>query len=289
MRSFASAIRNIRRSPYQAFTAILMMTLTFFVAYAFIAVLFGAELSLKYVETRPQVTAYFVLETPVERIEAAKQAMEQKPYVSSVNVVTNQEALQIFQEDNKQDPLLLELVTADILPASIEVSSTDIGSLAQISEDLKSLEGVEEVVFHKDVIDNLSRWTNIVRAAGVGMTSVHAVIGLLFIFVVVGFRIAMKRSEITVMQLLGASFWYIAGPFVMEGVLYGLIGAVGGWLVFYTILLYMTPALVSFFGSILPLPVPPMFVLSLLLSGVGIGVLIGMIASFFSVRRFLRA
>lgn len=279
----------MRRSPYQAMTAILMMTLTFFVAYSFLAILAGAHVSLKFVETRPQVTAYFTLDTANERITQAKEQMEQKAYVASVKVITNEEALQVFQEDNKKDPLLLELVTADILPASVEVSAKDISSLSQISEDLKGLEGVEEVVFHKDVIDNLSRWTNIIRIAGVGMTAVHAVIGLLFIFVVVGFRIAMKRSEITVMQLLGASFWYIAGPFVAEGILYGFIGAMSGWLVFYILILYLTPSLITFFGSIIPFPIPALFLLSLLGAGVLIGGFIGMVASFLSVRRFLRA
>lgn len=287
-RSLQQAFRNMRRSPYQALLATSMMALTFFVAYCFVLLLYTANVALHYIETRPQVIAYFAVTSSPEEVTAAKQVMEEKDYVADVKAVTKQDALQIFKEENSKDPLLLELVTADILPASLEVSATSIESLSTIQGDLEKLPGVEEVVYQKDVIENLSYWTKTIRTGGLVITTVLVVITVMLIFVILSLRVGMKRSEISIMRLLGASMWYIRGPFVYEGVSYGVYGALIGWVVSYTVLLYLTPTLLSFFAQLRILPVPPVILAGMLGGGVLIGVCIGIISSFFAVKRFVR-
>ncbi|MBP9700175.1 ABC transporter permease [Candidatus Woesebacteria bacterium] len=287
-RSLQQASRNMRRSPYQALLATSMMALTFFVAYCFVLLLYTANVALHYIETRPQVIAYFAVTASPEEVTAAQQIMEQKDYVAEVKAVNKQDALQIFKEENSKDPLLLELVTADILPASLEVSATSIESLSTIQGDLEKQPGVEEVVYQKDVIENLSYWTKAIRTGGLVITTVLVVITVMLIFVILSLRVGMKRSEISIMRLLGASMWYIRGPFVYEGVSYGVYGALIGWVVSYTVLLYLTPTLLSFFAQLKVLPVPPVILAGMLGGGVLIGVCIGIISSFFAVKRFVR-
>lgn len=287
-RSLQQAMRNMRRSPYQALLAVVMMSLTFFVAYSFVLLLYGANLALRFVETRPQVIAYFTVNSPPEQLLQAKTEMEQKDYVAGVAAVTKQQALELFREENKKDPLLLELVTADILPASLEVSATGIEALPRIKDDLDRVEGVEEVVYQKDIIDNLAYWTKNIRLGGFILTGVLICITVLLVFVILSLRVGMKRSEISIMRLLGASMWYIRGPFVYEGMLYGLYGAVIGWIANYTLLLYLTPNLIGFFGQLQVLPVPFVTSLSMLGGGILIGFLIGIISSVLAVKRFVR-
>lgn len=287
-RSLQQAVRNMRRSPYQALVATIMMTLTFFVAYSFAILLYTADLALKYVETRPQVIAYLSVSSTDEQLQAAKQAMEQKEYVASVKAISKQEALEIFKEENQKDPLLLELVTAEILPPSLEVSSKDIESLEKIKTDLESVPGVDEVVYQKDVIDNLSLWTKRIRSGGMIITGVLVVITVLLTFVILSLRVGMKRSEISIMRLLGASMWYIRGPFVYEGMLYGIYGAVLGWIASYTVLLYLTPTLISFFGQLHILPIPWTILGGMFAVGATTGIVIGIVSSFLAVKRFVR-
>ncbi len=287
-RSLQQAVRNMRRSPYQALVATIMMTLTFFVAYSFAILLYTADLALKYVETRPQVIAYLSVSSTDEQLQAAKQAMEQKEYVASVKAISKQEALEIFKEENQKDPLLLELVTAEILPPSLEVSSKDIESLEKIKTDLESVPGVDEVVYQKDVIDNLSLWTKRIRSGGMIITGVLVVITVLLTFVILSLRVGMKRSEISIMRLLGASMWYIRGPFVYEGMLYGIYGAVLGWIASYTVLLYLTPTLISFFGQLHILPIPWTILGGMFAVGATTGIFIGIVSSFLAVKRFVR-
>ncbi len=287
-RALSSAIRNMRRSPYQALTATLMMSLTFFIAFSFAIMLYVVDTAIKFVETRPRVIAYFEVTASQGVVDAAKETMTQKPYAASVTTLTKQDALAIFKEENKKDPLLLELVTADILPASIEVSAKTIEDLPKVQQDLNSLDGVEEVVYRKDLIENLSYWTRTIRIAGLTATGVLLVVTILLVFVILSLRVAVKRKEISIMRLLGAGMWYIRGPFLFEGILYGVMGAIIGWLSCYTLLLYLTPSLLQFFGTIRIFPLPILQLLSMLGIGVLSGLVIGVVASMFAVKRFVR-
>lgn len=288
MRSLTVALHNIRRSPYQSLTAIFMMSLVFFMSSVLAVFLLGASQIISYFEQRPQVIAFFSVSAPQSQVDAAAQTMQAKPYVDKVKVVTKEDALNIYKQDNKNDPVLLELVTADIFPASIEVSAKEITSLPAIRDDLQGLTGVEDVMYQKDVIDSLTAIIKNVRLVGVIIVTFLLLMSLVFVTVILSLRIAIKRQEIGIMRLLGAGVGYIVLPYMMEGMIYGLLGALIGWLGMFTLYLYTTPFLVSFFGTIIHFPVSWLVFVSVLLGGVLAGMLIGLIASFTAVRRFVK-
>lgn len=287
-RILSNAFKNMRRSPYQALAAIMMMSLTFFVAYASAFVLLGAQIVLHYFETRPQVTAFFLTTASQQNVDSAAAIMKAKPYVASVTVITKDQALAQYKAENKNDPLLLELVTADILPASIEVSAKEITFLPKIRDDLNKMPGIDEIIYQKDVINNLAFWTKGIRIVGTAVVGFLGATTLIFISVILSLRIAMKRKEMAIMRLLGASIWYVRAPFLIEGIFYGVIGALIGWVACVTLLLYLTPSILSFFGSIFVKPLPPIIFGEVLVVGVATGVSIGLLASFLSVKRLIK-
>lgn len=287
-RAFSTSLKTMRRSPYQALLAIVMMSLSFFVSTNFLSVLYIANKAISYIETRPQVIAYFEVKASDDQIQKVKDAMVGKEYVAGTKFVSKDDALKIFKQENQKDPLLSELVTADILPASIEVSAKSVKDLETISDDLKQLPGVDEVVYQKDIIQNLSRWTKTLRQSAVVVTTALFAITLLLVVVILSLRVAVKRKEIGIMNLLGASRWYIRAPFLIEGILYGIIGAFCGWLGGFIVLLYATPAVVGFFGSIPVLPIPPVYLVTSLALEIAVGFFLGLVSSFVAVARFIK-
>ncbi|HSW89987.1 MAG TPA: permease-like cell division protein FtsX [Patescibacteria group bacterium] len=288
MKTLRQALRNMRRSPYQALTATLMMTLTFFLIYGFSTVLYGAQLALQFLETRPQVTAFFKVDSTSDQLSQAASTMAQKPYVASIRTLTKEDALKVFQTQNQKDPLLLQLVTADILPASIEVRVKDISDMEKARDDLQANPGVDEVVFQQDVISNLRSWTRTIRIGGISLISLLLVTSMLFIFVIVSLRVAIKRNELSIMNLLGASFWYMRGPFLLEGTLYGFFGSLFGWIVSVTMLLYASPYLIKFFGPMSASMFSPIVLPIFLGVGTLLGVFVGLVASVVAVARVVR-
>ncbi len=256
MNALTAALTAMRRSPYQTIVAVLMTTLTCFVAFSFSLVLLGADRILQYFETRPQIIAFFTLDASPSHIELAQTTMQSKPYVSDVKMVSKDQALELYREDNKNDPLLLELVTADILPASIEVSGKTAADLGQIRSDLQGIEGVDDVVYQQNVIDALNMWTKALRWVGIISSIVLGGLSFLIVMVIVGMKVTAKRQAIQVMRIIGATQWYVKRPFMVEGMLYGLLGSILGWTTMFSALLYLTPQIRTFLGSINILPVP---------------------------------
>lgn len=288
MRSFTTAFHNIRRSPYQTIMAVLMMSLVFFMSFVLVAFILGATQIISYFESRPQVIAFFSTTAPAEQVQTAAEIMKGKPYVENVNLVSKEDALKLYKDANQNDPILLELVTADIFPASLEVSAKEITSLPQIRDDLKTFEGVEDVMYQKDVIDSLTNIIKNVRIVGLVIITFLLLMSSMFIVVVLSLRIALKRQEIAIMRLLGAGVGYIVLPYMVEGVVYGVAGSIIGWLGMFTLYIYALPQLITFFGSIIRFPIPWVIFALLLAGGVAGGILIGILASFTAVRRFVR-
>src|SRR3989344_6502950 len=248
--------QHMRRTPYQALAASLVMTLTLFIASVFALVTLGSERMLRYFETRPQVTAFFVDTATQEQVQNLTDLVTNSGLAAEVKFVSKEEALAIYREQNKDDPLLLEMVTAEILPSSLEVSAARVENLAQVAELMQGAEGVEEVVYQPDVVAQVSRLTKGLRFAGMAILSFFAVTAMLIIMIIVSMRIASRRDEIEILRLLGASNLYITAPFSLEGATYGVVGAVLAWGAAIVMLLYSTPALLDFFGTIPLLPGP---------------------------------
>lgn len=288
MKKFQDALVAIRRTPYQSLVAILMMTVTFFVAYVFSLFVLGTNSILQFFETRPQVIAFFEIDADSAQVDALAETMRQKSYVESVNVVTKEQALELYQQEHQEDPLLLELVTADILPASVEVSGQNVDSLASIQTDLEGAQGVEDVVYQEDIVANIKQWTGGVRAVGIGVIVILASVSFLTIVTLIGMKISARRHAIAVMNVIGATRWYISGSFILEGMLYGLVGSILGWTLMYLLFIYALPWLREFMGGVVALP-PAWWVFAWQV-GIGtlIAVLLGVSASLFATQRMMR-
>jgi len=287
-RSLRTAGKYLRRSPYQAVAAGVVLTITFFLISVFLLVTAGSAKIIRFFETRPQVTAFLKDETKEEEISQLKNQMGNLPGVKSVNFISKQDALNIYRRQNQNDPLLLEMVTADILPASLEVTAADPLALTRIASVLKQNPAVEDVVHQQDVIDRLLGWTRSIRVAGSSLVALLLISSMTTVFVIVSMKITGRRGEIEIMRLLGASRGQVVAPFLLEGIFYGVIGSLLGWGAAYTALLYSTPLILKFFVSIPLLPVPFVFMSALLGGEILLGSLVGLISSLFASRRFLK-
>lgn len=288
MKTIKTTWKQIRRTPYQALTAVFIMMLTFLSISVFSFIVFGSSVVIKYFESKPQVTAFFKDETKPEQIDQLKESLLQTGKVSKIRFVSKIEALQIYKEQNKNDPLLLDLVTADILPASLEISTNSIQDLSPISDALKGSPYVAEVIYQKDIVSTLAKWTNAIRLIGTTIIAILALVSIFIMMMVIGFKVSQKRDEIEIMKLLSATNWYIRWPFMLEGIFYGAVGTLIGWLIATLGLLYATPYLQSFLKGIPVLPVSPMFLFGLLFAELLIATALGVLASFLAVLRYLK-
>src|SRR3989344_4411087 len=272
-----TALARMRRSPYQVMAAISIMTVTLFLACAFFVVAAGSQEVLKYFESRPALNAFFksdLVPTPIQ--------------VENIKYISKEDAFNIYRDLNKSDPLLLEAVTSGMLPASIEISAKNPRDLKNISVMLKTENGIDDVRFEEDVVTSLTHWTNSIRAVGLVAVGIHVIITFLVILLIIGLKLAGRKEEIGLMRLVGATFGYIAAPFIWEGIFYGIFGALIAWGTVYLIILYSMGFLLGLLSGIPILPPPILFMLEVLGGTVGLGVVIGAIGGWLAVIRFLK-
>jgi len=288
MRVFTYVGKNIRRTPYQALAATMIMFLTFLTLLLFMLIALGSQRILQYYESKPQAIAFFKDNATQVDVEAIKGALNQTGKVTELRYVSKDEALQIYRDKNKDNPTLLELVTANILPSSLEISTVTPGDLKFVAQILQQEPVVEEVVVPEDVIQTLTKATGIIR--WVGGVSVGFLVGfsILVILMIIGFKIRIKRNEIEIMRLLGASTWFIRAPFLWEGVVYAVMGATAAWICSYAIIWYFTPFIQPSLAEIELFPISPFIMIQLLLVALLSAIVVGFVGSFSAVRRYLK-
>lgn len=287
-RSLEFAKRNIRRTPVQAVAASMVMFLTFLALLVFLLLAAGSQQALRFFESKPQAIAFFKEGTTDQDIAAIENALKQETRVVSTKFVTKEDALNIYREKNKDDPTLLELVTANILPASLEISTHSPEDLAPIAQILKREPVVSEVIVPEDVVKTLTTVTGFIRLVGGLVVGFLLIFSMLIILMIIGFKIRLRRDEIEIMKLLGASSSFIRNPFILEGMFYGLVGAISSWIIVYLLLWYFNPFLQGYLGEVKLLPVNPLFMLSLLGFSLLSACIIGGLGSIGAVRRYLK-
>lgn len=287
-RALVYAKRNIRRTPFQAIAASMVMFLTFFALLVFLTVGAGSEQTLKYFESKPQAIAFFKEGTTQQDVSAIENALNQENRVSGTKYVSKEMALKKYQEANKDQPLLTELVSASILPASLEISTKSPEDLSVIADILAKEPVVEQVFLPKDVIKNLISVSRVIRIVGSSVVGFLLIFATLVIVMIIGFKIRLRRNEIEIMRLLGASPSFIRNPFILEGVFYGVAGAIFSWVLSYALLWYFTPFLQGYLGEVKLLPVSPLFMLELLGGSLLLAIVVGGLGSLSAVRRYLK-
>ncbi|MBI4079104.1 MAG: ABC transporter permease [Candidatus Levybacteria bacterium] len=288
MRFLKTAWHHIKRSPYRAFAIVFILMQTFFVISLFTFLVAGSVKIIAYFESLPPVTAFFVNDAKQEDIDGLKEQLLATGKISEIRHVSKEEALKIYQEQNKDDPLLLEFVTADILPSSFEISAKQIEDLAEISSMIKGSAIVKEVVYQKEVVSKLQSWTDALRKIGIAMTTVLLFDSIFLMIILIGIKIAQKKDEIEIVKLLGATNWYVRWPFIFEGMFYGIVGAILGWLFSIALLWYSTPFLQSFLGAIPIFPISPLFIVSVLGAEILLAIVLGVFSSLLAVLRYLK-
>ena len=280
---------HIRRYPYQAFAAIFIMVQTFVVISFFTFLIVGATKVISYFESVPKVTAFFKDNAKPENIDALKDQLQGTGKIASIHFVSKAEALKIYSKQVSDDPLLMDLVTAEILPPSLEVSTQNVEDLGAIATIMKGSTYVDKVIFQKDIIQTLQVWTDSIRKIGIVLISVLALDSIFIMVIIIGIKISQKKQEIEVTKLLGATNWYVRWPFIFEGIMYGVVGAVFGWIIAVAGLLYATPFLTSTLLKSIPLlPASPVFLLELLGIELLFAASLGIIASYLAVLRYLK-
>lgn len=254
---------HIRRSPFQALSAVFVLTLTFFITTMLVVLVYASNQMLVYFETRPQIIAFIKDDSSEEDIKILQSKLAADNRVEEVRYVSKEEALEIYKDATVENPLLSELVSPSIFPSSLEFSLTDLTYAEEIVGELQKENVVDEVGFTaslggestlSDAINRLRNITYYIKVGGGALIAFLTIASYLVLVVIVGMRITTRREEIEILDLIGATPGFIRSPILLEAAMYAVFGVIVGWILSVMLILYATPSIVSYFGEIPVLP-----------------------------------
>ncbi len=291
---------SIRRTPYQSLSAFLILFFTLFLSLMLFVSLTFLYSSLNYLETKPQVTVYFQTKTLETQIFKVRDELMNSGKVLNIKYISKNEAFNIYKQLNKDNPLLLEMVSSDILPPSLEIYAKKPIFLPEIAEYLKKQGDIDEVQYEKDIVDKLLILTNTIRKTALIFFSYLILMSIIVLTTTILFKIALKESEITLLRLIGASNFYIRKPYIMESLFLGISASILSFGIFVLLVLYLNPFLVSYLKGIpslsiniinYPLTIWPLnyifFTIVFVLTSI-FGAVIASVASYIATNKYLR-
>lgn len=209
--------------------------------------------------------------------------------VVSITFRSKDDALEIMKEEWESEAYLLEGLETNPLPDSYLIKVNDIEQADELVESVRTLNGVEEVKYYKDVIDKLLIFASYIQTGGVGIIGALVFISIFIISNTIKITMSARKREMNIMKYVGATNGYTRGPFLMEGVFLGMVGAVMSVVVVYFGYSYlyesMNEKLYDMFVFYLVDPEAILLDLAVMFGAIGIG--IGAIGSMVSMKRFL--
>jgi cell division transport system permease protein len=302
--TFSRVIRtgmvNFVRNAWLAIAAMAVMVITLTIVLTSIVTNATFTNTINQITDKIDVSVYLKESASQGQTEQLLKDLRGLPNVKSVAYLTKDQALERYKKQNANNPALIAAInqTDNPIPATIQIKPRDLNKVQDIRDYLNkpSAHSLWDDVSYRDdrkaAIDKIAHATEILRRAGIVAVLVFALISVLIIFNTIQMAIFNRRDELTIMRLLGASTWYIRGPFVVETIIYGVISALISILLMHTLFVASNQTLQASSLGLLDINYAGNYFTAhfwmLLTLQLGIGILIGAASSIVATRRYLK-
>lgn len=299
-RVIKAGFMNFWRNGWVSLATVLIMLVTLFTVGSLIFARAIMMSTLDELQNKVDISVYFKTDAQEQDILIMRDSLTKLNEVKSVEYISREQALEEFKERHKDNALItqsLEELGENPLGAAVNIrakETSQYASIAKFIEDSLKMEGVSSIIDkvnysqNKLVIERLSKILDSSKRIGFIISIILVIISILVVFNTIRLAIYTSREEIGVMRLVGASNKFISGPFIVEGLMYGIIAGVLAAIVFYPLTMWLGPMTESFFSGINLYD----YYLANFAQIFGIllfsGIALGMISSLIAVRRYLK-
>lgn len=224
-----------------------------------------------------------------ERVLKIKEELKKIENVKEVNYVSKEKALEKMKEQWKENSFLLDGMES-ALPESYELKVENIENSSTVASNIYNIKDVEKVVYYKDIVDKLTKMSDVVKYVGITLVGVLLLVSFFIMSITIKLTVIARRKEISIKKYIGATNMSITGPFIVEGMLLGVLGAGISFAMIFFAYKYVYESLAWGVGNILYNYLIPVnifgFYVAIAYFGIGIG--IGILASIFSSRKYMK-
>jgi cell division transport system permease protein len=291
--------RSFSRNSLVSFATVVVMTMSLLVFSGVIFLNAILGYSLNELNERVDVNIYFLPDAPEDEALALSQRISEIQGVREVSFISREEALANFQMKHADDDLIirsLEELGDNPLGASLNVQAYDSADYEQI---ITAIEGdaavangdfIDAINYHDNraLIERLGHFSSVTRSVGYAISVFFAAIAVLVIISTLRIAIYASKNDIVVKRLVGAEHRYVRGPFLVQGILYGAVAAILAMLALIPIAAQVGAYTETFFGGMNLATYLQANFIQIFIVLLSVGVLLGIIASSISVKKYLK-
>lgn len=295
-RIFHFGAKNFWRNGWLSTATIVIMTLALVVSLGLI--MFGVitREAANSIQDKIDISVYFNTNTSEDEILSIQQSLEGLSQVQSVDYVSRDQALATFQQNHANDAVISQVVNelnSNPLEASLNIKAKDpsqYGTIAAYLQAPSLAQYIDSVSYsqNQDVINRLATIVRDVEVGGWIVTVLLALIAGLVVYNTIRLAIYSNRDEISIMRVVGASNSMVRGPYVVEGIFWGGIAAVGSLVIAGPLCWLASPYFNEFIPNLNLFQYFYTHIVQLFLYQLFFGVVIGSLSSFWAVRRYLK-
>ncbi|MFH1456682.1 MAG: permease-like cell division protein FtsX [Patescibacteria group bacterium] len=252
--AFQSFLRNI----WLSIVTITIIVLTVLSLTILILINVMADQAVTSIKQQVDISLYFEAGTSADQVLLVEDQINKIQHVKHVDYISSDSALKKFSETHSDNELILNALNEigdNPLGPVLIVKADDINNYPLILQSIKDFqidELTKEIDYddHKIIMDRIEIISQKVKQFSLILSIVFAVISLLVVFNTIRIGIYVHRDEIGIMKLVGASNWFVRGPFLVETVLYAMFGCLIFWILFYLLVGFINPLVAGFFAEI---------------------------------------
>lgn len=289
LRSFRDAFKSVVRNFSLSFASIMCTTITLLLVAISLLCAANTYNATKVMEDELTIVVYLKKDVTEENIENIKAEMNALENVEEVTFKSNDEWKVEMSEFDDTFKTVLNYMDENPLLNSFIIKVKDVRALADTSEHLKAITGVENVKYGEDMVETLVSIFDVLEKIVVVVAIALVVVTAFLISNTIKLTIFSRRSEIEIMRLVGASNIAIKLPFIIEGFIIGLIGSIIPiCITIYGYVILYTKLHGHLFTNMIVLIEPYNFVFQVALALAVVGSVVGMLGSWKAVRKYLK-
>lgn len=233
-RIIKNGLTNVKRNLWLAGASTLIMTITLIILSVLSLLFVITNYSVKSIQQRVDISAYFNEEISETEILAVRDELQKDFRIKEIDYVSSEEAQRNFRERHQNDQLIVESLdelSENPFPATLQIKAQNLEDFPEIADLLGSdqyKDQIKEVNFEDNrlIIDRLNTLLTFIITFGIILVTVFCLIAVLVMFNTIALTIYNRREEVEIMRLVGATNWYIRGPFIVEALMYSIFAAI---------------------------------------------------------------
>ena len=285
---FIDAFKSLKRNRTLSIAAMITVLITFFIFGTFILLGLNFNNVIEDVASKVEIKVY--LDDDIKLIDQREIELKlnEQEGVKEVIYESKEEAFLNFKESLEDNPGLLKGFDLENnpLPSSYIVKLEAPEYAYDIAKSVEGMTGIEDISNQQDMIDTISNFVSGVRVAGLILFAVFVGVSIFLITNTTKITVYSRRKEVGIMKFVGATDWFIRWPFIIEGMIIGIIGSLIASILLFVLYKWAYGYIIS--TMLIVTLVPPLFVLNTLtlLFTLG-GLIVGALGSIFALRKFL--